>query len=390
MRGLAAVLLLGAAVVWWWWLDDVNHDRIPFPPILRLVPVEDSKEGIQLKAAIQPLQDLDQYRDNLASINNRTFDPAPRTSHVEYNKLQPNEKYFAYSPSGGMGNQLIELINACVIANKLNRILAVPMLGSHTSLYTAYERLPENGRFPMDRILDFPHLTQVCNLLPLNISVVDFVANVGDVFEIFHVETPHWHVHTLVREVQPHNASKLVYFHGAGMYGKWMNDLVFNHTIQFVRFSPYLRLRAVEIATRAFHQGKFNAMHIRLGDYSRRWPSSTAARARYIAAIPEKYALWNRSLPLYVATDEPDDEKIFGPLKMQQKYKVMMIRNLPQDLLKDFAEIFPEKFRLDMLGILDQLVCSQAEDFIPIAWSSFSQGIVKIRQNRKNLFPESS
>lgn len=355
----------------------------------------EEEEDDPLVLLLQPptiLQDLDQYRDYLASNDNSTkFEPAPRTSLIEYNIMLPNELYFVYSPSGGMGNQIVELVNACLISNQLNRTLVVPMLGSHTSMYYAYERLPDSGRFPMDRILDFPHLNQLCRTLPLNISVVDFAANAlrerKRMFEIFHRTRRYWKISDLQRALQYERNTPLVYFHGAGMYNYgWTSHEVFDRTFQFVRFSPYLRLRAMEIVKRAFPpDGKFNSMHIRLGDYSRRWPASHNSRARYIAAIPEKFPLRNRNLTMYLATDEPDGSSFE---QLRAKNRVLTIRDLPRKLMLDYAEMFPQQFRLDMQGVLDQLVCSQAEDFIPISWSSFSQAINKIRTYRTSLFPE--
>lgn len=58
----------------------------------------------------------DQSPETLAAIakeideieNDPIYDPAPRTTSTPYNQLLPNERYFIYSPTGGLSNQLIE------------------------------------------------------------------------------------------------------------------------------------------------------------------------------------------------------------------------------------------------------------------------------------------
>ncbi|KAH9254014.1 hypothetical protein BASA81_007889 [Batrachochytrium salamandrivorans] len=357
---------------------------------------EDLEESSRVTTTFQvhPLLDLDEYQAFLANPNStasKSFEAAPRTFLGEYNQLEPNTtKYFVYSPSGGMGNQLYELILGCLMARRMNRTLVVPMLGSHSSMWYGYEHLPTSGLYPMDRILDFPHMQQYCQVVPLNISVVKFTSRFApakDMFTTYHRERLRWRLDMLLNLVQPHRGKTLVYFHGVGMYSHgWITPRLFGEVMQFVRFSPYLRLRAMEIVRQTFGSaGGFNAVHIRLGDYSRRWPADTGAKGRYIAAHVGGFKLRNTKLPLYLATDEPDNPS-FGLLR--SKYKVTNVYQLPRRLLNDYGKMFPKEFRLDMEGVLDQLVCSQAQEFVPTTWSTFSESITKIRKHKRNLFPE--
>lgn len=374
--------------------DELDNDDARAHHFTAAEEEEEESSRVTTTFQVHPLLDLDEYRLFLANPNStggRTFEAAPRTYLGEYNRLEPNTtKYFVYSPSGGMGNQLYELILGCLMARRMNRTLVVPMLGSHSSLWYGYEHLPKSGLYPMDRILDFPHMQQYCQVVPLNVSVVQFTAKFApakDMFTTFHRERLNWRLDMLLKLVRPHEDKTLVYFHGVGMYSHgWITPRLFGEVMLFVRFSPYLRLRAMEIVRQAFGGAReFNAVHIRLGDYSRRWPADSAAKGRYIAAHVVGYKLRNPKLPLYLATDEPENPS-FGLLR--SKYKVTNVYQLPRRLLHDYGKMFPKEFRLDMEGVLDQLVCAQAKEFVPTTWSTFSESITKTRAHKRDLFPE--
>lgn len=320
--------------------------------------------------------------------NATTIEPAPRTFQGEYNLLLPNTKYFIYSPSGGMGNQLIELASACHLAKIMDRTLLVPMLGSHSSMWYNYERLPEDALYPMDRILDFPRLAEYCQVQPLNISVVEFMKRQSpeQVYEVFHRYRKFWQVQDLVSAIYQNRKMKIFYLRGAEMFHRWMEADLFLRVQLHVRFSQYLRWRALEVVRQAFPpNGEFNSMHIRLGDYIARWPESISVRSRAIVTIANKHKGKNESLPMYLASDEPNNAAF---KRLRSERKVVTIYELPKKLVKDYGGMFSKKFRLDMEGVLDQLICSAAKDFIPTTWSTFSSNILHIRAHKRELFPE--
>lgn len=132
-------------------------------------------------------QEIKQELNTAAAVDD---DPVPRTSNVPYNQIYNNDKYFVYSPTGGLSNQLIELAIALEICTMLNRTLIAPMIGKHTSGFRLHESLAPTDLFPMDRILDFNLLQQKVNVIPLNISVPKFISlleqNGEDVHTIYH------------------------------------------------------------------------------------------------------------------------------------------------------------------------------------------------------------
>jgi len=77
---------------------------------------------------------------------------APRTSSLQYNELDPEQKYLLYTPSGGMTNQVLELINAMHMAQLLGRTLYFPMIGRHSNLVHGYNALKQSELFSADRL----------------------------------------------------------------------------------------------------------------------------------------------------------------------------------------------------------------------------------------------
>ena len=59
----------------------------------------------------------------------------PRTSQLTYNVLDPSQKYFLYSPSGGFSNQRAEIENAMMIGKILNRTVIIPEIGKHAQMW---------------------------------------------------------------------------------------------------------------------------------------------------------------------------------------------------------------------------------------------------------------
>lgn len=353
-----------------------------------------SLNGAGLRAAVAqlPVDTVSVVLTDGDGDEDDVFDPAPRTTQAEYNALQPKEKYFVYSPTGGLSNQLIELAIALEICTILKRTLLAPMIGRHSSGFRAHEELAASDLFPMDRIIDFAHLQQKVGAVPLNVSVPRFVSSLNskDVYTIYHTDKRGW----VERDISSHMggiSQKVLYLRGKEMYHPWFPAQKTRELRMNVRFAPKLREIAVAIVEQHFpaEQSKraFNAMHIRLGDYTVRWPASSAAKSKLFVEMAFGSKVANPKLPLYLATDEPMSG-VFVELK--SRLNVSVVKHLPAQLVKDYRELFPpSRIRLDMLGVLDQLVCSQAASFVSSEFSTFSESIRLIRSNRKRLFPES-
>jgi len=364
-----------------------------------VVPFDDSDETKR-----------DQNNDDFSALNllngshevaaqdeeDSSYDPAPRTTDIPYNEIDPEKRYFLYSPSGGLSNQLIEMTYALEICRLLNRTLYVPMIGRHSSGWHSYAALPYSDLFPTDRILDFSRILEKVPAVPLNMSVENFashythVRGVNRVRVVFHEYRENWGRAELMAKLGKEKR-KLVFLRGAEMYHPWFTAETTLKTRKHIRFSYALRKRAIDIVHAMFPGGRFNAMHVRLADYSERW-GTFQERSRSILAKPltERFGpnkeRMNRSVPIYLASDEPNNG---GFAELKRQFKVVTAAQLPIDLVDSYRNLFPKsRIRYDMMGVLEQLICAQAIHFSGTSWSTFSEHITVIRESKAKLFPE--
>lgn len=363
-----------------------------------VVPEEESD------TELAPLQgdDLDEHLnsgDDEGLQEDDAFEPAPRTHEGPYNEMVPGEKYFLYSPSGGFNNQREELTNAMEIARVLNRTLYVPMAARHTSFYSVYERLSGPADlFPMDRILDFPHMEAYgVRTVPLNTTVLRMAARFAkemgpnSVEILYHPSLPNpvesWHLDDVVqlrRFKKP-----LLFIRGKGFYHHWFSSGVLTRIRKHTRYSEYLRRLSMRIVDEAI--GKpFYAMHVRLGDYKVKYGDHVSSFIAGLVSTGRNHNWKTRKFPLYLATDDARKSRAdFGPIYSAfSKYYVA--ETLPKDLVKEYRSLFPPRSMMkdDMFGLLEQLICVQASDFVGSPGSTFSAWIMTMRALRKFTFPE--
>ena len=326
-----------------------------------------------------------------------SYNTAPRTSSIPYNFIDKTgaTRYFLYSPSGGLSNQLIELSYALEIGRLLNRTVFAPMIARHSSGWRTFESLSPSELFPADRIIDFPWLSEKTPCIPLNVSVERFAAYWARTMGgnrmriVYHPHRENWGVNELMSNLASEKR-RLVYLRGAEMYHKWFSPSVILKSRKRVRFAPALRKRAVEIVHVMFPSGQFNAMHVRLADYSARWGTfQERSRAILLKPLTERFGpkreLMNKSLPIYLASDEPNNG---GFVELKKLFTVLTAAHLPKDLVEDYRNLFPKSTRSDMMGVLEQLICAQAIFFTGTSWSTFSEHIEIIRASKRKLFPE--
>jgi len=94
--------------------------------------------------------------------------------------------------------------------------------------------------------------------------------------------------------------------------------------------------------------------------------------------------------PLYIATDDPSkSQEEFGPI-YRAFSNIFFAENIPKELVHEFRALFPPKSKMkdDMMGILEQLICAQATDFLGTSTSTFSAWISFMRALRTFTFPE--
>ena len=137
--------------------------------------------------------------------------------------------------------------------------------------------------------------------------------------------------------------------------------------------------------------GDYNAIHVRMGDYSKR------SKGLDVGSI------WTRKMQsahfdktshnLYFATEPSTNKHRFS--KVIKAYHTYFSADLDEDLIAEFDKLFDKghvHLRNDILGNVEQLICALAKKFQGTSFSTFSQFIFTLRQKRPRaiLFPEAA
>jgi hypothetical protein len=149
-----------------------------------------------------------------------------------------------------------------------------------------------------------------------------------------------------------------------------------------MRFAPHMREMALRVVQQKFPTG-FYALHIRMGDSRDRLAETGAPFVSM--ARDQKWSM--RQFPTYVATEPTREAEFFAPV--ERALKVTYSDGLDPDLIRAFKSAFPRGvIRVDMMGVLEQLICTQAKRFIGTRTSTFSAYIVFMRKFPDEAFPE--
>ncbi len=344
----------------------------------------------------------------------------PRTTLGEYNVMLPGVHYLLYSPSGGWANQFICLLNAVTLAGMSGKTLVVPMHGMHSDLYDGYLRLKQEELVPMDQVIDFEHVKSRVKFLFLNITITEWLFRYTTPRDSLYQSLPaeglsHPRDHTWFSRVERacRRRKQLVYLRGRFFTSKWLNQAA----LYSARIAPYLQDIAAAVAdalrSSAFaslnkkeqsqprHElpasssrstnssaGRFNAIHIRLGDMKTKAGNNSA---RFLMNA-QKYG-FAKDVPLYVAAEEPRNHSYFEPLIGYFDTVVFF-----EDLLKikqlhlhlvDFVLRTPNSaVRNSLAGIQEQLILVHADRFLGTKQSTWSLDVRRKRRNVKGLVPQ--
>ena len=352
----------------------------------------------------------------------------PRTTHGEYNVMQPGVRYLLYSPSGGWGNQLMCLANAVTLARMSGKTLVVPMHGKHSNLYRGFLKLNHSELVPMDQVIDFEHVrerTRV-NFLFLNVTISDWLrlyTTRSDSFYhnlpgegLMHAKDPA--EYTRVKR-SCRKKKQLVYLKGRFFTARWLDGA----TLHSARTAPYLQDLAAAIAeamrTGVFERlqkqpkqpqpelpasssstgtgtttttttsvGRFNAMHIRLGDYSKR----AGADAKFFLNNAQLNG-FAKDVPLYVAAEEPRNHSYFKPLieyfdTIVFFEDVLKVKELHMHLVDFVLRTPTSKVRDSVGGMMEQLICAHADRFLGTKISTWSMDVRRKRADVKDAVPQ--
>jgi hypothetical protein len=118
--------------------------------------------------------------------------------------------------------------------------------------------------------------------------------------------------------------------------------------------------RYYDMVSNTVNIGKYNAIHVRRGDFFIQYGNALESINTEDKLLNQVEKLLDPSLPLYIATDEPNKE-FFKALAT--KYKILFI----DDFFKGLSKL--------ECAIIEQIICSQAEQFEGTIPSTYSKRI---------------
>eukprot|EP00511_Aplanochytrium_stocchinoi_P002919 CAMPEP_0204823252 /NCGR_PEP_ID=MMETSP1346-20131115/1329_1 /ASSEMBLY_ACC=CAM_ASM_000771 /TAXON_ID=215587 /ORGANISM="Aplanochytrium stocchinoi, Strain GSBS06" /LENGTH=384 /DNA_ID=CAMNT_0051949819 /DNA_START=221 /DNA_END=1372 /DNA_ORIENTATION=+ len=220
------------------------------------------------KSKVIPVSVIDEYelRKNLSMETLQLVQTVPE---LTYNLIPSDSgrKYFMFTPSGGFNNQRICLEYALRIGKILNRAVIAPMAGKHLNFWYRYFNQTYDTLVPMDTLLDFEYLQSYgTDLIPLNITLKELEKQLnkeGRIETIYKKYRANWKEHDIPRQLA--SDAQVLFLKGHTMYHKWFDQEIIDETRSYVVYSKLIRRTAFEIMKSL--GGKYNAVHIRLGDY---------------------------------------------------------------------------------------------------------------------------
>jgi len=326
-----------------------------------------------------------------------TASQLPRTLTREYNVLEPGRKYFIYSPSGGWNNQLACLLNALVLAKMSGRDLIVPPMARHSDMFTGYLKVQARGTTPMDTVVDLDYLEQSSGvrILAMNLTLEQFANQVLEPSITKIVTVPRGE--TLIRPTNKLLYSKVegwikkapekvVYYRGPFFSRHWADWEIGSPKAEVwkhLQYAPYLQAIAQQVQDTLFPEG-YNALHIRMGDYLARLQGRAGDGSRqWVKAV--KTLGWAPERALYVASDMPGTSTHFTNLRSFANHSYFMADVEARGILNEFKELVPHpKLQSDIFGLVEQLICVDANNWIGSYFSTFSLTINMMRDNDEN------
>lgn len=355
----------------------------------------------------------------LPSMTLEEYDPA-----FDY-KLDPNDerRYFVYQTSGGFNNQRILFENALIVCQLLNRTCVAPPSAPHTNYFQKYNIQPGDKLTSMQRVLNFKELKKIVDVVavPQGQSFMDWLnmrKQEGDgswkyVFRDYKNfppgRMPKWTEAGVKRRFGQFK-QKFLFFQNTTMWsafdwkgsmagwkqklrGKWSAHVLlegygFDYLIANVVFSVHKHLMYNNVLKRTARKlseslgvnGANNAIHVRRGD------KTTESNFKKVSHPPYWYL--ERMLPykdkvpaLYIATDEKNRD-FFNNFKAHG-FNVSFWEDLDHTVLLPFLKRYPARMFMDILSVLEQLICTYAIKFLGSGYSTLTTFILRMRKRRR-------
>jgi len=326
---------------------------------------------------------------------------------AESAKQKPMPKYFFYQPSGGWNNQRLLMESALIICKLLNRTCILPPAAPHSNYFNNYNNIPASAIVGMPRVINMEALNQVVSAVavPRGVPFKKFLDEefmqpgskytVKTVFRDGSKYKPgtmkKWGERDIIRMFGT-DAADVIYFANQTLWGsvEWKGSMYGWPQRKQIQLAVMYPNHMKKIARKlADNLGVFHAVHIRRGD------KVFETSFKRVYHDPEWYAsrmAEHKSLApkVYVATDEPN-RSLFDAFKTYG-FSMVFWESLPgyDVVLRPYLATFPKRMFMDVLGMIEQLLCSYATMFLGSGYSTFTTYILRLRKYRDTIATDTS
>lgn len=295
-------------------------------------------------------------------------------------------KFFTYNPSGGYGNQRYQIRWAIIAANAMNRTLILPAISPHSSMWYGYNKWRGEDLVPASQVLDMRALSRVVKrgVLTHNdtlSSLREYYLKNLSFWEYEKKYEGYWSYGKIEKLFLDSKVDVLVWkkhsiWTCCGAVAKW-KEFYARH----IFFNQHLKMLSKTLIESVLPAGvrEYNAVHVRRGDHTMHDRKSPSEYFKH-----HSLHLYERALPIYVATDEPD-RKWFSLWERRKQYrryfsKLIFWSDLPQNLIRLELKNYPKAMHRDILGFLEILISSRAKRWEGSDKSTFSMAIYYTRK----------
>lgn len=156
---------------------------------------------------------------------------------------------------------------------------------------------------------------------------------------------------------------------------------------QSIMYSNPIKKVAQRLSYALGTKGAYHAIHVRRADHRSLPQFKELAHTSFWYSDKLK-PFMNTSKFVYIATDE--ENRLFFNSFKRAGFTQMFWTDLDQGILLPFLERYPSGMARDILGMVEQLICTYAIKFLGSGYSTFTTYILRMRQYRRILAADTS
>ena len=280
---------------------------------------------------------------------------------------------------------------AVITANAMRRTLILPCVAHHSNYWQNFNKQPSSDVVSMGKVLDVEALSasvfagvRVWNDTMPNLELFLshrswFRFRKPQSKVINGVEKDNYWGDWFIRQKFSKRREDFVYWNKNSMWKAAASDARSRAWLnKHITFHKHLKALASALSTPL---GDFNAIHVRRNDHIGGRRSDRSSPEAYYKR--HRLRVFNKSIPLYIATDEKN-RSWFERFKRFGFKRLVFWDDLPNKelLTVSLSEHYPIAVRSDVLGFVEQLVCARASGrFEGSIGSTFSYSITQQRRD---------